>query len=663
MPNQLANATSPYLLQHKDNPVDWHQWGDEAFAEAAMREVPVLLSVGYSACHWCHVMAHESFEDPDTAQLMNRLFVNVKVDREERPDVDSVYMEAVQAMTGRGGWPMTVWLTPDGTPFYAGTYFPRDEGRGMPSFTSVMAAVSEAWENRRDEVLGQSARLMGAIQGAIPVRDDLPGQEVLAKSHFQTVQSFDPINGGFGAAPKFPQEPLLELLLRTRGEPWAEKADEMVGLTLLRMADGGIHDHLGGGFARYSVDDRWLVPHFEKMLYDNAQLARIYLWAGIELRLPRFLDVARSTLGYLLNDLHGTGGGFLSAEDADSEGVEGKFYVWSRSEIDEVLGEGEGKVAADFFGITAAGNFEGQNILHRATGRAWDDRIESIRRRLLEHRNQRVRPGLDDKVIASWNGLAIRALAEAGAALDEPAYVEAAIDCAEFITMEMTDKGILQRSWRDGISSGPGFLEDHASMALGLFSLHAATADKTWLDSAAGLVDAMSGRFADPDGGFFDTAADTTLIKRPKSQTDNPLPSGNAMAAEALLAMYAHTGDARWLDDSLGTLRAAGLLMERYPSMVAHHLSALHAHHTMRELAIIGPGWAEMATVYWSRFRPGTFMFASPQMSEEIPLLASRGRPVETQAFLCRSQVCDLPATNPQQLEAQLSEASNLKFT
>ncbi|MGA7096572.1 MAG: thioredoxin domain-containing protein [Acidimicrobiia bacterium] len=655
MPNQLANATSPYLLQHKDNPVDWHQWGDEAFAEAARRDVPVLLSVGYSACHWCHVMAHESFEDPDTARLMNRLFVNVKVDREERPDVDSVYMEAVQAMTGRGGWPMTVWLTPDRAPFYAGTYFPSEEGRGMPSFTRVMEAVSEAWEDRREEVLGQSARLVRAITSALPVPDDLPGESVLAKSHSQTLQSFDPINGGFGAAPKFPQEPVLELLLRTRGETWAEKADEMVGLTLLRMADGGIHDHLGGGFARYSVDERWLVPHFEKMLYDNAQLARLYLWAGIELREPRFLDVTRSTLAYLLNDLHAAGGGFFSAEDADSEGVEGKFYVWSRSEFDEVVGESDGTAAAEFFGVTAGGNFEGQNILHRPTGRDWDDRIESIRRRLLERRNQRVRPGLDDKVIASWNGLAIRALAEAGVALDEPAYLGAAIRCAEFITTQMTDNGTLQRSWRDGINSGPGYLEDHASMALGLFSLHAATADKAWLDMASELVHALTERFADPEGGFFDTAEDTTLMKRPKSQTDNPLPSGNAMAAEALLAMFAHTGEAHWLEASLGALRSAGLLMERYPSMVAHHLSVLHAHQTMRELAIIGPDWSDMARVYWSRFRPGTFMFASPQQSDEIPLLANRGRPGETLAFLCRSQVCDLPATSPPQLEEQLS--------
>jgi uncharacterized protein len=655
MPNQLADATSPYLLQHKDNPVDWHQWGDEAFALATERDVPVLLSVGYAACHWCHVMAHESFEDPDTAALMNRLYVNVKVDREERPDVDSIYMEAVQALTGRGGWPMTVWLTPTGAPFYAGTYFPRDEGRGMPSFTAVLNAVSEAWQNSRAEVLGQSERLTRAISGSIPISDDLPGVEVVAAAHQQTVDAFDPTYGGFGTAPKFPREPELELLLRTRGEPWADRSDEMLGLTLLAMANGGIHDHLGGGFARYSVDDRWLVPHFEKMLYDNAQLARIYLWAGVELQETRFLEVARSTLDYMLDDLRSPGGGLCSAEDADSEGIEGKFYVWQRSELDQILGESDGESAAEFFGVTEIGNFEGANILHRPTGRAWDDRIESIRRRLLEHRSGRVSPGRDDKVIASWNGLAVRALVETGAALGESRYIDAAEMVAGFVTEEMTEDGILQRSWRDGVNSGDGFLEDYAAMALGLFSLHAATANRRWLDESFRLVEELERLFMDPAGGFFDTTDAVELIKRPKSQTDNPLPSGNALAAEALLAMFAHTGDSKWLDHSRSTLRSAAILMQRYPSMVAHHLSVLHQHHTLHELAVIGPQWDEMAKVYWRRFRPNVFMVPSSHPTEEISLLAGRGKPGETLAYLCRGQVCDLPATSAEQLAAQLA--------
>jgi uncharacterized protein len=423
MPNRLVDATSPYLLQHKDNPVDWHQWGDEAFDEARKRDVPVLLSVGYSACHWCHVMAHESFEDPDTAEEMNQRFVNIKVDREERPDVDSIYMEAVQAMTGRGGWPMTVWLTPDGHPFYAGTYFPDSDRHGMPGFRRVIAAIADKWENGRKELIEQSDRLTEAIGRSIPVSDALPGKETIKRAHESIGATFDAINGGFGGAPKFPQQPVLEFLLRTRSEPWAKRADEMLATTLLEMANGGIHDHLGGGFARYSVDERWLIPHFEKMLYDNAQLARIYLWTGLELGNERFVEVSRATLGYLLTDLSHPDGGFYSAEDADSEGEEGRFYVWALDEIHEVLGLEDAAEAARFFGATEAGNFEGSNILHRPTAEPWTDRIETLRQRLLDARSKRIRPGLDDKVIAAWNGLAIRAFAEAGAALGEHSYL------------------------------------------------------------------------------------------------------------------------------------------------------------------------------------------------------------------------------------------------
>ncbi|MGH8916220.1 MAG: thioredoxin domain-containing protein, partial [Acidimicrobiia bacterium] len=384
MANRLATATSPYLLQHKDNPVDWQEWGEEAFAEARARDVPILLSVGYAACHWCHVMAHESFEDPETASEMNRLYVNIKVDREERPDVDSIYMEAVQTMTGRGGWPMTVWLTPDGRPFYAGTYFPNTDRHGMPSFRNVMRGVSEAWETKRDEVLGQSDRLTEAISRNLPGSEERPSVETLERAYESLAADFDPVNGGFGGPPKFPQQPVLEFLLRAHGESWAPRAAHMLKVTLAEMADGGIHDQLGGGFARYSVDAQWLVPHFEKMLYDNAQLARLYLWAGIELAEPRFVEVARSTIGYLLNDLRHPEGGFFSAEDADSEGVEGKFYVWTTDELEQVLGPEDGAEAARFFGATQHGNFEGSNILYRPTVEPWTDRLDSIRSRLLE---------------------------------------------------------------------------------------------------------------------------------------------------------------------------------------------------------------------------------------------------------------------------------------
>jgi len=655
MPNRLADATSPYLLQHKDNPVDWHEWGDAAFDEAAERDVPVMLSVGYSACHWCHVMAHESFEDPDTAAEMNRLFVNIKVDREERPDVDSIYMEAVQAMSGQGGWPMTVFLTPDGRPFFGGTYFPKDDRHGMPSFRKLIAAIADAWANNREEVLGQAGQLTQAIDRSTPGADAVLDEEGLQTAYRMLIGSFDPVHGGFGGAPKFPQQPVLEFLLRIRKEPWADRADEVLTTTLTEMANGGIHDQLGGGFARYSVDNHWLVPHFEKMLYDNAQLARIYLWAGIELSNPRFIEVARSTLDYMLGDLRHRSGGFFSAEDADSEGVEGKFHVWAKQELVDLLGDDEAERGARFFDVTPSGNFEGTNILHRPTAEEWDDQIESIRQRLLAHRNTRVRPGLDDKVVASWNGLALRALAEAGAALNEQRYVRAAIDCARFINEDLTTEGTLLRSWRDGRASVPGFLEDNASVAMGMFALYAATGDYEWYQTAERLTRGIPERFTDPAGGFFDTSDGTQkLIKRPKSQGDNPLPSGNGLAAEALLTLSSYTGDGELLDLASATLQAAGLLMEQYPSMVGRHLAVAHSMTGTRELAVVGSEWESLASPYWQAFRPETVLAGSATATEPIPLLAYRYKEGATRAFVCRGFECDLPVETVEALAEQL---------
>ncbi len=656
MPNRLGNASSPYLLQHKDNPVEWHEWGDEAFAEARQRDLPVLLSVGYSACHWCHVMAHESFEDPETAAVMNRLFVNVKVDREERPDVDAIYMEAVQATTGRGGWPMTVWLTPEGQPFYTGTYFPNADRHGMPSFGRVMAAVSDAWVNRREEVLEQSARLTEAINRTIPSTNALPSEDALKDAYLEIAESFDPINGGFGGAPKFPQQPILEFLLRVRGEPWAPRADEMLRISLQEMAAGGIHDHLGSGFARYSVDEQWRVPHFEKMLYDNAQLARIYLWAGKELGDPRLLEVARSTLDYLLTDLRHPDGGFFSAEDADSEGVEGKFYMWTLAELTSALGDEDGAEAARFFGATPHGNFEGSNILYRPTDDPWTDRIQSMRKRLLAVRERRVRPGLDDKVVASWNGLALRALAEAGAALDDDGYLAAAVTTARFLVENLIVDGVLMRSWRAGRAKVPGFLEDHASLALGLFSLYAATGDYEWYATADRITREMAVRFSDPAGGFYDTAADAeSLIKRPKSLSDNPLPSGNGMAAEALLTLFSYTGEAELKGLSIEALAAAGALIERYPSMVGHHVSVLHSSGRARELAVVGPDQRGLTDVYWEHFRPHVVLATASEAESRIPLLAGRGSPGTTVAYVCEGHVCNLPTSDPELVRDQLS--------
>ena len=654
MANRLGSATSPYLLQHKDNPVDWWEWGEEAFASARDRDVPVLVSVGYAACHWCHVMAHESFENEQIAALMNELFVNVKVDREERPDVDSIYMEAVQAMTGHGGWPMTVWIDHDGRPFYAGTYFPKLAHHGMPSFQQVIEAVSSAWRARRNEVLDQADRLTQAINREIP-HGDVPEEDGLASAYRAIEAAFDHRHGGFGSAPKFPQQPVLEFLLRARGKTWAPLAEGMLAKTLEAMAAGGIHDHLGGGFARYSVDDRWLVPHFEKMLYDNAQLSRLYLWAGVELDRPDFLDVARSTLHYVLRDLGHPGGGFYSSEDADSEGVEGKFYVWTPRQVRAVLGERADEII-DYFGITPEGNFEGANILN-VVGTETPADLGRSKRDLFEARAKRVRPGLDDKIVTSWNGLAIRALSEAGAVLAEPELVGAAEESASFILDHLMVEGTLMRSWRDDEVSVAGFLDDHASLAVALFVLYSATGNTRWHRAATDLAGRLE-LFERPDGGFFQTRSDTpALVKRPIDITDNPLPSGNALAAEALLMASLFNGDPALASASERTLEAAGALMARFPTMVGHHLAvALSSRHTA-EVAIVGETWRELATVYWSRYRPGSVLAGAPNGSDAVPLLAGRGAEV-TSAYVCHGFVCDLPTSDPQELEVQLADSA-----
>ena len=651
MPNRLANATSPYLLQHKDNPVDWWEWGEEAFAEARSRDVPILLSVGYAACHWCHVMAHESFEDPGIAGVMNERYVNIKVDREERPDVDSIYMEAVQAMTGQGGWPMTVWIDHDERPFFAGTYFPKEQRHGMASFSQVMDAVSTAWTDRRDEVVEQADRLVDAISREIPV-GDVPGTETLTKAYSQIESSFDPVHGGFGAAPKFPQQPVLEFLLRIHAEEWAPNANTMIIKTLDEMAAGGIHDQVGGGFARYSVDAQWLVPHFEKMLYDNAQLARLYLWAGVEFDRPDFVEVARKTLDYMIRDLRQPDGGFSSSEDADSEGVEGKFYVWGTDEIHGVLDERAGDLIT-YFGVTDAGNFEGSNILN-IVGEAPPADLDDLIARLLEARSKRVRPGLDDKVISSWNGLAIRAFAEAGSVLGDDRYVGVAADAAGFLVDSLiTDEGLM-RSWRDGRTSVRGFLDDHGAMAVGLFTLFATTGEMRWYEAAIDLVDRL-GLFVRPGGGFYANSNEASdLIKRPTDVTDNPLPSGNAMAAEALLMASLYTGNDEWRRSSDGAIAAVGLLADRYPSMVGHHLALAHSSHSTKELAIVGEEWRELAAVYWSRYRPQVALAPAVSEDDGVPLLEGRTGNGGTLAYVCRGFVCELPTSDKDALARQL---------
>ncbi len=669
MPNRLAATTSPYLLQHQDNPVDWYPWGEEAFAAARDRDQPILLSVGYSACHWCHVMAHESFEDPATAAVMNELFVNVKVDREERPDVDGIYMSAVQAMNGHGGWPMTVFITADGKPFFAGTYFPRESRPGMPSFLQVLEVVSEAWRERRNDVEAQSDRLVEAVSQRIQSGDDVITETQLQTAYQRLMASFDAEFGGFGGAPKFPQVPGLEFLLRIHREEWAPGAGPALRRTLDRMAAGGIYDHLAGGFARYATDQIWLVPHFEKMLYDNALLARLYLRAGQELDDDDYLRVARQTLDYMLSDLGLPDGGLASAEDADSEGVEGKFYVFGYQEFAEIVGPDAAAVAA-VLGVSPEGNFEGANILHHARpiGEVAEEHgvasewlgaaVSEAKLRLLEARNRRVRPGLDDKVITAWNGLAVRALAEAGAVLGEGRYLEAGRANARFVLARLRrPDGRLLRSYRDGEAHVPGFLDDYAAYAIGLLTLYQATGEEEWFAAGWELVTAMLDLFWE-EGEFFSTAHDADeLITRPQDLMDNPAPSGNSLAAEALLMAALLTGDPELFDRTESALRAGAHLADQYPAAIGHLLAVAHSWLAPpREVAVVGSHADELLAAFWDRYRPEAVIARSAGTEPStVPLLEGRvPHHGDALAYVCHRFACAAPTADPDALRSQL---------
>ncbi len=675
MGNRLAAASSPYLLQHADNPVDWYEWGDEAFATARDRDRPILLSVGYAACHWCHVMAHESFEDPATAAYMNEHFVNVKVDREERPDVDRIYMDAVQAMSGHGGWPMTVFLAPDGRPFFAGTYFPKADRGGHPSFRRVMEAVADAWQHRRDDVETQAERLTAAVTRELPTPTEPAGADLVAAGYEALARSFDSVHGGFGGAPKFPQAPALELLLRLAGRPGAAQASGMLHHTLAAMAAGGIYDHVGGGFARYAVDQHWLVPHFEKMLYDNALLARLYLRAWQVTGDDALRTIATGTLDYVLDGLGLPGGGLASSEDADSEGEEGKFYVWAHDEFLAAAGP-EAALAADYFGVTPGGNFEGSNVLsvpqplaevaarHGRPAEEAAAAIDRVRERLRAARDERVRPGLDDKVVTAWNGLALRALAEAGAILGDRRYLDAGRRLAGFLLDAVVrPDGRLLRSWRDGRATIPAFCEDYGAMAVGLFALYQATGELRWFEAAARATREMLRLFADRDGvGFFATGSDAPeLIDRPKDVLDNPAPAGNSLAAEALLHLRHYTGDAD-LDEPLdGALALAGLVARSHPHAVAHALAVLSTRvGEVREVAVVGATDGPLVDVLWAEYRPGVFPAVTDggdgNAAELVPLLAGRvPHSGEPRAYVCTGFVCDAPTSEPGVLAAQLA--------
>jgi uncharacterized protein YyaL (SSP411 family) len=589
--NALAQETSPYLLQHAGNPVDWLPWGEQAFAEAARRDVPVLVSIGYSSCHWCHVMERESFEDAATAALMNEEFVCVKVDREERPDVDALYMEAVQGMTGRGGWPLNVFLTPEQIPFYGGTYFPPQARQGMPAWTQVLQAIAESWRENGEQIRAGGERLREQLSGAARLQATAgpASEEALERAVENLRQTFDSRHGGFGGAPKFPQASALEFLL-ARGER------EMVEQTLDEMAAGGIHDQLGGGFARYSVDAAWTVPHFEKMLYDNALLARVYLHAWQASGEERLLRVCLDTLGWGLREMHGPEGGFFSALDADSEGVEGRYYVWRVDELRELLGS-DVAVAIAWLGVTAGGNFsdphhpeQGLNVLTARGPEPPAEQRERIVQTLLAARAERVRPALDDKRLTSWNALMVIALAEAGAALagDEQgelapagtgaALSAAAVSCAEFILRELRGAdGRLLRSYNEGRAKIDGFLEDHAYMLEAAIVLFETTCEERWFELAVELADETIERFADPrQGGFFSTASDQTLIVRRKDLEDSPIPAGGSSAAAGLLRLAQLTGEERYERHGDSVIALLGEIAPRHPAAFGHLLQAMH---------------------------------------------------------------------------------------
>ncbi|NNC74574.1 MAG: thioredoxin domain-containing protein [Acidimicrobiia bacterium] len=651
MPNRLAGSTSPYLLQHADNPVDWYPWGAEAFEEAARREVPVLLSVGYAACHWCHVMAHESFEDPDTASVMNELFVNVKVDREERPDVDRIYMDAVQALNGHGGWPMTVFLNPDGRPFFAGTYFPKADRPGHPAFVTVLRGISDAWEQRRDELEEQADRLTMAVRRALPPAD-VDHETMLATALADLESRFDVDNGGFGAAPKFPQAPNLELLARATAFGVSDVAASNLKVTLEKMAAGGIHDHVGGGFCRYSVDATWLVPHFEKMLYDNALLARLYLRASQLFSSDHFAQVARRSLDYMTDRLRSPGGAFFSAEDADSEGVEGKYYVWAWDELVGLVGED----MARSLGGSPEGNFEGDIIINLSDGLPGPSgtSLETALQTLAVARGPRVPPALDDKVVTAWNGLAIRAFAEAGAVLGDAAYVDIAESAADFVLTHMVPERRLARAWRNGTTSGPGYCDDYAAMAVATLTLYQVTGRARWADAGLDLVAEMRRLFGATGGGFHATGHDAEkLIHRPVNLMDNPTPSDNSLAAEALLMATALTGDTELLAVVDGIASAAGVLLQQYPSAVGHLAAVLATVPRLKEVAVIGDG--DLGDVLWERFRPECVLAKGDGAATPVPLLENRPLEEDAVAYVCRGFMCDAPVHDAAALREALA--------
>ena len=652
MANALAHETSPYLLQHAENPVDWLPWGPEALRRAREEDRPLLVSIGYSACHWCHVMERECFEQPEIAALMNERFVPVKVDREERPDVDAIYMEAVQAMTGQGGWPLNVFLTPEQVPFFGGTYFPPEPRHGMPSWPQILGAVADAWATKRDDIRAQGEKIAPRLAGAAALE---PSAEPMTEAALDTAvgqlqTTYDAQWGGWGGAPKFPAASTIEFLL-ARGET------KMSLSTLRQMARGGIYDQVGGGFARYAVDRTWTVPHFEKMLYDNALLARAYLHGWLVSGDDVLRRTATETLDFMLRELRGPEGGFLSALDADSEGVEGRFYVWSLAELQSVLGE-DADAAIRWFGATVRGNWEATNVLEARGPEPPAQQRERIRSALLGARAGRIRPGLDDKRLTAWNALAIAALADVGAVLEREDYLDAARAAADFVLTELrADDGRLLRTWKDGRGRLDAYLEDHAFLLEALLVLYEATFEPRWFAEARALADAILDRFADPErGGFFSTAADhEALVARRKDLEDAPIPAGASSAAYGLLRLAALTGEHSYEQAAVGHLRLLHEIAPQHPTAFGHLLRALDFHLSPTlEVALAGDDTAALARVVHSELRPHVVL-AGGSREGVVPLLEGRA-PVDGQpaAYVCEHFACRRPVTEPDELEALL---------
>ena len=685
MPNRLINETSPYLLQHAHNPVDWYPWGDEALQKARDEDKPILVSIGYSSCHWCHVMERESYEDERIASVMNDLYVNIKVDREERPDVDGIFMTAVQALSGHGGWPLNVFLTPDGKPFYGGTYYPPEERQGMPAWLNVLESVHDAYRERRVEVVASADQLMARMREMSPrEQSEEPLTEDILQQAFQSLSGmYDEEHGGFGDAPKFPQPTVLEFLLRHHVRNKDDASLQMLESTLQVMARAGIYDQVAGGFHRYATDAEWQVPHFEKMLYDNALLSRVYLHAYQVTKNPFYRRIVEETLDYVLREMRDSKGGFYSAQDADSEGVEGKFYVWTPAEIAEALGEEDANLVEHVYGVTEAGNFEGSNILHLPddldavaetlglTSAALEERMSSVKAALLTKRNERVAPQTDDKVLVVWNGMMARSLAEAGAVLERQDYREAAVDCVSFLLDNVRDEdGRLLRTYRAGKAHLKGYLDDHALLTDALLAVYEMTFDARWLFEAKSLATAMVDLFWDESEGiFYDTGRDhEELIVRPRELLDSAVPSGLSSATDVLLKLSDLVDEADFRRKATATLRTVQDFLGRAPQGMGQWLCDLDFYVSPpKEVVLIGPRHREdteaMLREIYATYRPTTIVVgAGPDglaEVESLPLFEAREMIGNAPTvFVCENYACMLPATTPEALAGQLAGPS-----